>query len=254
MGLKETHGRRQLRGASRGPLGAPMTAGEGATRARDGERWVRDVFRMARAALNKGPRSGVRVLGIWILQEARWSHGLSLGVLGALIRLRRATFGVSVGEVEFVGADVYIDKGSRPGAEKSVADNSKRLMNSKRRRVAAPGGPRTKRMPEFPGPVFKALRIAPRRAKKPPRQSKTGPRRPKIAPRRPRWPPDGPRGLQDAPRGLQEHSQEGPKEQKSFLSLWKTYIFRIYDFWGFTASKIAQEAPKIAPRRPNRPP
>ena len=76
----------------------------------------------------------------------------------------------------------------------------------------------------------------------------------KMSPRRFKRPPTFPRGLRDGPRGLQEDLQEGPKMPNSLIFL------RFLTDVGFCASsafrrlKTAQEAIKIAPRSPKRPP
>ena len=87
-----------------------------------------------------------------------------------------------------------------------------------------------------------------------PKTPKEASKTPKMAPRRPRWPQDSQTGPEDAPRQPQEASQESPKRPKSTHSLWKTYMFSMYDFSVLRRSKTAQDAPQTAPRRPKRPP
>ena len=76
----------------------------------------------------------------------------------------------------------------------------------------------------------------------------------KMSPRRFKRPPTFPRGLRDGPRGLQEDLQEGPQMPNSLT------FFRFLKGFGFCASsafrrlKTAQEAVKIAPRAPKKPP
>ena len=86
------------------------------------------------------------------------------------------------------------------------------------------------------------------------RWSKKASSRRKIGPRRPRWRPDGPGSPKDAPRRLQKALQESPKGKKSSVFFWFLKVFWVFAFSASRRSKTAQDAPKIAPRRPQRPP
>ena len=96
----------------------------------------------------------------------------------------------------------------------------------------------------------------------------------------PRWLQEEPRGHQHAPSGLQEASQEGPMRRKSLIFIGFSDVFCLLAFSAFRRSKKAQEAnvflcsfsclplppsgfrqpqtaqnaSKIAARRPKRPP
>ena len=75
---------------------------------------------------------------------------------------------------------------------------------------------------------------------------------PKRAKSATRGPPDGPRGPRVAERSLQD-AQDGPKMQNSLIFHRRLKDLRVVAFSVSRRSQSAQEAPKIARRRPRRP-
>ena len=79
-----------------------------------------------------------------------------------------------------------------------------------------------------------------------PRETRRGPQEGRTGSREAAKRPEG------APRGCQGAAQESPNSQKALMFVRFLRNFRALVFSASRRSKTGQEAPKIAPRRPNR--